>query len=323
MRIFFIINIKRRDQGPESVVIDQIRQVLDESGAEYELVLCESIEHTETCLADAVKREFDTLWVGGGDGTINHALNYTFGKGLVYGFVPMGTVNALGRSLRLPLDPVECVRYLLSAKAVPMDIGCLNRTHHFFTYATVGIHAAVFHNIDTRLKRRWGKIAFWESAVRTLWNKSRLPRFVMEMELIDEPAGQSIIRDYGYSFTLANVANYAGFSTLTAEDPASPGYFELHHFRRNRLMPMVVWLALLRWLGIERSKPESGRIFRKIRWVRVRSHRNLSVQIDGEPIKPTDRKNLNIECLDDAVQILLQPAEAARLVMQSKVKAAS
>src|SRR5687768_640482 len=131
MRIFFIINMKRRDQGPQTDLIDQLRELLDTSGVEYELVLCESIEHTETCLTDAITRKFDTLWVGGGDGTINHALNYTYDKGLAYGFVPMGTVNALGRALRLPLDPVECVRYLLTATPVPMDIGCINRSHYF------------------------------------------------------------------------------------------------------------------------------------------------------------------------------------------------
>lgn len=314
MKIFFIINIKRREQEPQTALIDRVRQLLDMANVEYELVLCESLEHTENCLTDALTRGFDTLWIGGGDGTINHALNYTYGKGFVYGIVPMGTVNALGRALRLPLDPVECVQYLLTAEPVPMDIGCINGAHYFFTYATVGIHAAVFHNIDPRLKRRWGKIAFWESAARTLWNKSRIPRFLMEMELIDMPADRRIIRDYGYSFTLANVANYAGFATLTREDPASPGYFELHHFRRNRLMPMVTWLALLRWMGIERSKPQSGRMFRKVRWVKVRSNRKLSVQIDGEPIKPADRKNMKFECLDNAVQILLRPAEAERLV---------
>ena len=204
------------------------------------------------------------------------------------------------------------MKYLLEAQPVPMDVGRLNE-FYFFTYATVGLHAAVFHNIDTRMKKRWGKLAFWDSAIRTVWRKSRLPRFLMEMELAEDGAEHRIVKDFGYSFTLTNVANYIGFGTFTTEEAASPGYFELHHFRQKRLMPMFVWFTLLRLMGIERSNPQSGRIFRLIRWVKVHSHHRLSVQIDGEPVDPEDRKHLEFVCLTEAVSLLLRDSEAGHL----------
>jgi len=312
MKVLFLINSKRRDQGPDSVLLRQFDEILKASGIDYRTELCESLEQSRTCIESGLVEGFDTIWIGGGDGTLNHVLNCTYGRNVVYGIVPMGTVNALARSLGLPIDPVQAVRYLLEAKPVPMDIGEVDR-HHFFTYATVGLHAAVFHNINVDLKKRWGKLAFWESAAKTVWNKSRLPRFLMEMELADAPPGEHIIRDYGYSLTISNLANYAGWSTITRERPASPGYFELHHFRKNRLMPMFIWFTLLRLLGIEKSRPQSGQIFRLIRWVEVRSHRKLSVQIDGEPIDLPDRKRLRFVCLNDAVKIMLRDPEAINL----------
>lgn len=312
MKIFFIINTGRRERSPADVLIQQFHSLMDEAGVNYRIQKSASLEETEQYLQRAIEEGFDTLWIGGGDGTINNALNQTFGKNVAYGIVPMGTVNALAQALRLPLDPVEAVKYLLKAEPVAMDIGRV-ADRYFFLYATVGIHAAVFHNIDKRLKKRWGKVAFWESGIRTLWRKSRLPRFLMQMELADAPPGEHIVQDYGYGFTLSNVANYAGFGTFTNEDAASPGYFELHHFRRNRIMPMLVWFTLLRVLGVEKSRPESGSIFHHIRWVKVRSHRRLSVQVDGEPIKPRNNKNLFFECLDDAVKVMLC-ADEARMV---------
>ncbi len=312
MKIVFIINKGRRDQGPDEALIDQFHALLNEADVEYEIIRSGSIEESNSCIATAKATGYDQLWIGGGDGTINYALNCTFGEDISYGIVPMGTVNALAQALRMPLDPVEAVRYLLKAEPVPMDIGSI-AGQYFLTYATVGMHAAVFHNINKSLKKRWGKLAFWDSAIRTVWKKSTLPRFILEAELHDAPPGQHIVKDYGYSFTLSNLANYAGFGTLTAEDPASPGYFELTSFRRNRLMPMVVQFIRLRVLGLEKSHPESGTIFRTVRWVKVRSHHRMSIQIDGEPIKPEDRKNLEFRCLNDAVKILLCPTEACQL----------
>ena len=312
MKIFFLINPTRRDAGADQKMVGEFTKLLDESGHEHEIYLSKSPEDSDEAVCAAIERGYNWIWIGGGDGTLNQVLNCAFGKPVVFGIVPMGTVNALAKSLRMPIDPVQAVRYLLKAHAVPMDVGEVSG-RYFFTYATVGLHAAVFHNIDTRLKKKWGSLAFWESAVRTLWKKSTLPRFLMEMEIADAPPGEHIERDYGYSFTISNMANYAGWATITKEDPASPGYFELHHFRRNRLMPMVIWFALLRLLGIEKSRPKSGQIYRRIRWVKVRSNKKLSLQIDGEPIKPEDRKNLRFECLNDAVQILLQEPEAGQL----------
>lgn len=312
MKIFFLINVKRRDQGPPEELLREFRRRLDASGHDYEIFLSDDMDATSDALNRAVADGFDALWIGGGDGTLNYALNCTFGKGMAYGIVPMGTINALARALRLPLDPLQSVDYLLKAQPIAMDVGHV-ADKYFFTYATVGLHAAVFQNVDSSLKRRWGSLAFWESAVRTVYQKSRLPRFIMEMELADAPPGEHIVRDYGYSFTLSNVANYVGWSTVTRENAASPGYFELHHFRKNRLMPMVIWFTLLRTVGVEKSRPQSGQIFRLIRWVKVRSHRNLSLQVDGEPIRPADRKHLEFRCLQDAVHILLQEPEAVQL----------
>ena len=312
MKILFIINVTRRDEQPDNNVIEQFRVLLENSGHDFRFVVSSSIEESKEAITEAIKEDFDALWIGGGDGTINSSLNMTYDTGMAYGIVPMGTVNALAKSLHLPLNPVEAVKYLIEATPVEADIGKVGETY-FFLYATVGIHAVVFHNVDTRLKKRWGKLAFWESFIRTIWHKSRLPRFLMEMELINAVEGKAVVKDYGYAFTLTNVANYAGLDTFTDDDPATPGYFELHHFRRNRILPMLAWIANLRIWGTEKSKPKRGQVFRCIRWVKIRSNHKLSVQVDGEPIKPRNRKEMKFECLENAVHILLRPAEARKL----------
>lgn len=322
MKTLFIINKARRDAGPDDALINNMRDAIQASGQDIEMCLSSSIEETDRHIDAALESGTKALWIGGGDGTLNHALNYTCGHDLVYGIVPMGTVNALAQALKIPPDPLDAVDYLLTATPTPIDIGQVEKDgkkYYFFTYATVGIHAAVFDNIDTRLKKRWGKLAFWESGMRTLWRRSRIPRFDIKMQLaddhhddIDDPHRDgTIVDDHGYSFTLSNVANYSGFGMFTNEDPLSPGYFELHNFRQNKIGPMLVWYALLKFFGREKSRPASGQILRRVNWINVKANRRLSLQVDGEPLKPKSRK-LRFSCVDDGAKLLLRNDEEAK-----------
>lgn len=298
-------------------LVEEMRRIIEDAGLDFELVFSTSVDHCDRLIADGLDRGVQALWIGGGDGTLNHVLNCTHGRDVIFGVVPMGTINALAQSVGIPCDAVAAVRYLLKAKPVDVDIGQLNqngRSTYFFTYATVGIHAAVFHNIDTNLKRRWGKLAFWESALRTVWRKSQLPRLLTEMELAegnDCPPG-TVVRDYGYSFTLSNMANYTAFSSFTDESPAAPGFFELHSFRRNKIMPMLRWLARVRLFGRDEARPEEGVHIRNITRMTVRSNHRLSVQVDGEPVRPKSRQ-LEFVCVPSGAKLLLRSADAQNL----------
>lgn len=312
MKILFLINAARRDEKPQDALIAQFREILDASSFEYALVESGSMEESHREIARALAEGFDAIWIGGGDGTINAVLNQTFGHEIAYAIIPMGTVNALARALHIPLDPVEAVRYHLGSMPVPMDVGHVAH-RYFLLYSTVGIHAAVFANVDNELKKRWGQIAFWESAVRTLWHKSRLPRFIMEMKQVNGPDNDEVVRDFGYAFTLSNVANYAGFGTFTDNDAAAPGAFAIHSFRRNHVIPMLLRYALLWTIGRPPNHQAGTSIYRLVRWLRVRSNHRLSVQVDGEPIQPDNARQLEFQCIPNAIRIMLGPDEAEKL----------
>lgn len=320
MKTLFLINKSRREEGPSEELLAKFQEIIDEAAADCRIATSGSVEESNALIDAALADGLEALWVGGGDGTLNHALNRTFGHKIAYGVVPMGTINALGNAIGLPADPEEAVRYLLKARPVPTDVGRLrqnNTDFYFFTYATVGIHAAVFHNIDTDLKQRWGKLAFWESGIRTIWQKSRLPRFRTGITLADSESDKSdgppvFLQERGYAFTLSNVSNFSGFGVFTDKKPASPGYFSMHSFRRKRLGPMLGWYMLLRVFGIEKSRPDRGIAIRTVSRVSVRSRHRLSVQVDGEPVQPRARQ-LEFDCLENAITLLLQPEEAKNL----------
>src|SRR3546814_14302779 len=52
----------------------------------------------------------DLVVLGGGDGTLNSAAPAPVATGLPLGILPLGTANALARTLGIPQDPPKAVR---------------------------------------------------------------------------------------------------------------------------------------------------------------------------------------------------------------------
>jgi len=315
--VLFLVNVGRREAAPAEELLQQFEERMQGRLARYKIVPCDCKETAETHIQRGVEEGLDTIWIGGGDGTIHHVLNYTFGKKLTYGIVPMGTVNALARAIGLPEDPLEAVDYLLASTPTPMDVGEVNG-NYFLCYASVGMHAMIFHEISPELKKKWGKLAFWESGFRTAWKKSQLPRFTIEfvpLELQERGApSPELLRETGYSFLLSNITNYAGFNILLGEKAHGSGYLELHHFRRKKFKTFVKWFARMKLKGEKRSAPEEGMTLHRLDHAIVTAKMPLSVQADGEPLQLKDRMRLEFRCYKGAIPLLLRRAEAKSLL---------
>jgi diacylglycerol kinase family enzyme len=313
-KILLIVNAGRRDNGPKPELIASMEEKLSASGHGFEVAVSNSPDDAEQLFRDMHANGFTEVWVAGGDGSINHAVNQIGESGMVMGIVPMGTINALAQALHIPRDPMEAIDYLLNAHVEAMDLGKV-ASRYFICYATVGLHASIFHNINVGLKKRWGKLAFYESAVRSLLHKSTLARFRLKFEELDKN-GEAYVpprlrTERGYSFILTNVANYAGFGiVLDNQKPFCSGYFELHHFRRNLIKPMLRWFARLKFWKKKASNQKEGTVLYRLSQCRVTSHRSLFLQIDGEPISQRNPRHLIFRCIKGGLNILLQASVA-------------
>lgn len=314
VKVLVLLNAGRRSTGLPEGLEEQICQRLREEGIEHKVCIASSATEALRCMHEIDKQGFDTVWVGGGDGSLFSVLNCPLGRNLTYGIIPLGTINALARALEMPLDPMEAVEYLLQAQPCPIDLGKVE-DYWFFCYATVGLHAAIFHNVSQPLKHRFGKAAFWISAAKTVWEKSKLPRFTMELTPL-APDGQTMmtpVRESGYSMILSNFTNFAGFGLVLPDDPHGAGYFTLHHFRANRIRPFVKWFSRLKMGFTKKPASSPENTLYRMAACTLQSRRPLSVQADGEPLKLHAPMNLRFECHVGAAKILLKPKVAASL----------
>jgi diacylglycerol kinase family enzyme len=305
MRIYFILNVGGR-RGPPQRIVEGMRALLDGSGMDYRVVASDSIEHSGGLVDEAVLSGFDTLWIGGGDGTVNVLLNYAFGKDMTFGVVPLGTVNTLARSLGLLLDPLAAVSQLLRATPMPMDVGRIN-DRHFLCFASVGFDAGVAHDVNVRgaNKRLFGRIAFAAAGLAAAFKLGRIREFELtELVTRESESVQNTVRR-GHSLMLSNIRNYAGFNLFHEASPNS-GTMDMTLFRRNALLPMIEWGARAMARAPQSLRQDVER--HKSAGFVIRSADPLFLQMDGEPVHLGDDREFRFTCLPGATKVLIPSA---------------
>jgi diacylglycerol kinase (ATP) len=113
----------------------------------------------------------DLVIVGGGDGTLNAALEGLVACGLPLGLLPLGTANDLARTLGIPADPVEAARAITTGRIRRVDLGWVNGKH-FVNVASMGLSVEVTRALTRDLKRRWGKLGYGLGALKG-WRHTR------------------------------------------------------------------------------------------------------------------------------------------------------
>lgn len=106
------------------------------------------------------------IWVFGGDGTINEAVNgLEVPSKVTIAFLPGGSGNDYVKGLGLPKDPVACAKLLLSTNRTKgYDLGFVDTfgasgTVRFAGSCGLGYDAKVCHEVDTsRLKKLLNKL---------------------------------------------------------------------------------------------------------------------------------------------------------------------
>lgn len=115
---------------------------LQDAGQKIELHYTGKKGDGQYLAAQAVAAGAHALVVCGGDGTIGETLPALVGQSTPLGLLPFGTANDLARALSIPRDIGGAVRYLLSARPTPIDLGRIG-DHYFSTVAAFGFDAEV------------------------------------------------------------------------------------------------------------------------------------------------------------------------------------
>ena len=223
--------------------------------------------------AASAQRGVPLLFVCGGDGTLNEAVNGLAGSETALAVIPAGTVNLWAREVGLMKKPVEAVRLAVEGRRRRVDLGRAG-SRYFLLMAGYGLDAAVAHRVSHGVKGRVGAAAYALSALRQAMTY-RGSHVTVTMD------GERLERDV-LMLVAGNTRNYAGITQITRRALVDDGRLDLCVYGGNGRWD-ILWLALLTLLGRhERSKNVTQR---RASRVELSWRTPLPAQLDGEAVK--------------------------------------
>jgi len=103
-----------------------VKQELNAFGIEYIDVSADSAQKSQENLKSKLRgsQKFEGLFLIGGDGTVNLAVQELVGSGLGIALIPAGTGNDFARTLNLKLrNPEQLIKHYLSSRPSLIDVG--------------------------------------------------------------------------------------------------------------------------------------------------------------------------------------------------------
>ncbi len=306
---YFIVNPNSRC-GRGQTIWKKLEDTLNASGVEYQAFLTEKPGDARifaSRLTSGCKESIVIIAVGG-DGTVNEILDgLSFCGSITLGYIPAGSGNDLARSLKLPGNPVRCLKKILHPKYYKlMDYGVLTygdgevAHRRFSVSAGIGMDAAVCHNIlfskTKRLLYKFhvGRLAYLLVGLRQLMLAKPSKGYI----LLD--GVQKVEFNHAY-FISAHIHPYEGGGFKLAPDASfEDGKLTVCMMNTRKKRKLIPFLACS-LLGKRSSN--MGIRFYTCKEIMIHMEQPLAVHTDGESC--FCQKDVQIHCISKKLRVIV------------------
>ena len=237
----------------------------------------------------------DLLFVWGGDGTVQKAIDALVGRPVTLAVLPAGTANLFARNLGLPDDLRACVRIGLHGPRREIDVGKING-EHFGVMAGAGLDALMIRDADNGLKDKAGRLAYVWTGVKNV----RLDPVPMKIDVDGAPW----FRDAASCVLVGNVGDVLGGLTVFPDARPDDGRLQIGVVTADGAMDWARTMGRALSGDVSASpfvQTTSGSSFE------VRMRKELPYQLDGGDRKA--KKKLRIKVKPAAITVCV-PEEA-------------
>jgi diacylglycerol kinase (ATP) len=166
----------------------------------------------------------DRIVLGGGDGTVNLALDALIEAGLPVGLLPLGTANDLARSLEIPDDIDEAINIILRGHLRQIDVARANDVS-FVNAIGIGLGPQMTREMDGDTKSRFGVLAYLIGIARAF---RRQRDFAARVE-----TDRGRHEGHYIQITVANGIHYGGGMTVAEDARLDDGQLDVLLVRRQ------------------------------------------------------------------------------------------
>jgi diacylglycerol kinase (ATP) len=221
-------------------------------------------------LEQAVDDGAEIVFVWGGDGMVQRAVDVLAGSGVELAIVPAGTANLFAGNLGIPQDIERAVSIGLHGARRTLDVGRFNG-ERFAVMAGAGFDAAMIHDAgDGGLKERFGRVAYVWTGSRNL----RAKPFRAKIEV----DGAGWYKGKASCILLGNVGALFGGVEAFADARPDDGKLELGVVTADGLLE---WSRMLARTAVGAAEKSPFTRTTKANSVKVRLNRKVLYELDG------------------------------------------
>ena len=268
-KALLLVNHRSR-KGKEQfkIAVDSLHEL------DFELVIIPSKKAEEIPeIITEYASKIDLVIIGGGDGTLNLAVDSLVTHNLPLGIIPMGTANDLARTLGLPLGIKEACQVIAQNYLNYIDLGWVN-DKHFFNVASLGLSVKITENLSAQAKSRWGILAYVITALKVIRNSKPF-----RAEII---IGDVSIKVKTVQIAIGNGCYYGGGMAVSKDATINDQRLDLYSLElKNRwqVFPLIWTLPrgghdILPWVRSLKVNPSQT--------ITIKTSKPFTINTDGE-----------------------------------------
>ena len=289
-RIKLIVN---PDSGQRHMdeYLPKVMYILGSNGYAVDVDIVREKDEIVRALKEA-SGEADYVYICGGDGTVNLAINEFAGEDMPLGIIPVGTTNVLAMELSIPINPYEAAYYLANfAEPKAYDVGRIG-DNYFGLMVSYGFDAHTISKVDFNLKKIIGRYAYLLAGFSTLFTYKPEPVYVDLMDGSDPKRG--------YFVVVGNASFYGGAYSMTPLAKMDDGLLDVCIFKEKGVLKSISFaIDVLRGTHINGQDVEYHQVPR----VKL-STKRAPAQVDGD-VSSGEMESVEIAICPKAVKILV------------------
>lgn len=230
----------------------------------------------------AVRDGADLIIAWGGDGMVQRCLDTLAGSDVALAIIPAGTANLLAHNLDIPEDLAEALRIALTGRRRPLDLGRING-EHFAVMAGVGFDAELIDDVDRRMKKRLGRLAYVWAGLRHVRRSASPVKITIDGRAWFDGSASCVL--------LGNVGRITG--GIPAFDDAHPDDGWLEVGVADAQGPLQ-WARTLGRIVVGRTEDSPFVRTTRARKITVRLATPRTYELDGGSRRMTDRLTVRV-----------------------------
>jgi diacylglycerol kinase (ATP) len=282
MKFLFILNPHAGRKKKAKELVDLIDQLMKTSGHTYEFAYTIDAGDATQISKQAIREKFDVIVAVGGDGTVNEVASGLVHTDGILGIIPVGSGNGVARSLNIPLNIPESIKYLFSPKISCIDIGKIN-DKFFIGVCGIGYDALIskkFQQFGIR-----GPIPYFLIGVKEFM-EYHPQNYILEFET-------GILKKKALTIAFANTRQYGNDAIIAPDADPTDGFLDICLIE-SLSYPEVVKILPMLFKGNIQENPKY--IHKRCKSVKVRSEKEkLIIHRDGEPDEIANNLDIRIE----------------------------